>query len=80
MLNAAFLGSAGASARWFDGQWWPEYKVFLKVMTSHREYRNVAHVVEQQFKDYDAMAQAGTTRPPYRFPEIDLQTSTPLPT
>ena len=80
MLNGAFLGSAGAEAQWLDGKWWPEYEVYLKVMASHREYRNVANLVEQQFEAYEAAALAGTTRPPYRFPDIDLQTPTSLHT
>ena len=80
MLNGALLGSAGATARWLDSTWWPEYKVFLKFMASHREYRNMANVVEQQFEAHTATAQAGTTRPPYCFSDIDLQTPTSLPT
>ena len=48
VLNGAFLGSAGATARWLDGTWWPEYAAYLKVimMASHREYQNVASIVE----------------------------------
>ncbi len=80
MLNGAFLGSAGATARWLSGKWWPEYAEYLKVMASHSEYQNVANLVEQQFEAYEATAMAGTTRPPYRFPDIDLQTPTSLPT
>ena len=80
-LNGAFVGSTDATARWLDGKWWPVYKIiFLKVMASHRESRNVANVVEQQFEAYAAMSQADTTRPPYRFPDIDLQTLTSPPT
>ena len=64
VLNGAFLGSAGATARWLSGKWWPECAEYLKVMASHSEYQNVANLVEQQFEAYGATAQAGTTRPP----------------
>ena len=40
----------------------------------------MANFAEQQFEACEATAQAGTTRPPYRFPDIDLQTPTSLPT
>jgi hypothetical protein len=80
VLNGAFLGSAGATARWLNGKLWPEAEAYLKIIASHKEYRNVANIVEQQFEAYEATAQAGTTRPPYRFPDIDLQTPTSLPT
>ena len=36
--------------------------------------------MRQQFEAYEAAALSGTTRPPYRFPDIDLQTPTSLPT
>ena len=51
VLDAAFLGSAGAAAWWLDGKWWPETQFFLKIMAAHREYINVACVVAQQFEN-----------------------------
>ena len=80
VLNGAFLGSAGATARWLNGKLWPEAEAYLKIIASHKEYRNVANIVEQQFEAYEATAQAGTTRPSYCFLDIDLQTPTSLPT
>ena len=44
VLDAAFLGSAGAAAWWLDGKSWPEAQLFLKIMAAHREYRNAAYV------------------------------------
>ena len=52
VLNGAFLGSAGVTARWLSGKWWPEYAEYLKVMASHREYQNVANIMKQQFEAY----------------------------
>ena len=60
--------------------WWPEYAEYLKAMASHKECQNEANFVEHQFEAYRATANAGTTRPPYHFPDIDLQTPASLPT
>ena len=49
VLNAAFLGSAGATAQWLDGKLWPGYAAYLKAMATHREHHNVANIVEQQY-------------------------------
>ena len=73
-------GGRASKARWPSGKLRPEYAEYLNVMVSHREYQNVASIAEQQFEAYEATAMAGTTRPPYRFPDIDLHTPTSLPT
>ena len=72
VLNAAFLGSAGATAQWLNGKWWLDAHLYIQVVIAHREYRNTGDVVEQDCEAYAATAKAGSVGPPYWFPDIAL--------